>query len=116
MMTLFFTKVSILLLYLRILGHQHSRYAAYVIMGVVVLTNIWTLVTVVTACIPLQAFWDRTIEGARCLPQVYFFANTGLHMATDFLIFLLPMPVIFKLKVKRGQKIALYCIFALGFL
>ncbi|KAK3942513.1 hypothetical protein QBC46DRAFT_72177 [Diplogelasinospora grovesii] len=115
MMALLFTKISILMLYIRILGYQHARYAAYAIMTIVILTNVWTFVTVMTSCIPLQAFWDPSIPDSYCRPASYWFANTGLHIGTDVLLYILPLPVIFNLQVKRRQKVALYSIFALGF-
>ena len=123
MLSLLFTKISILLLYIRILSYQHARYAAYAILAVVVLTNgLWTFVTVMTACWPLRAFWDRSIllasqdGSAWCRPVVYWYANTGLHIATDVLLYVLPLPVIVNLHVKLRQKLVLYAIFALGFL
>ncbi|KAH8908344.1 hypothetical protein BR93DRAFT_944032 [Coniochaeta sp. PMI_546] len=116
-LTLFLTKTSILLLYARILTYQHARYAVYVIMVVVMLSNVWTFVVVMTACIPLAAFWDYTqAAGAYCHPRSFWWANTGLHMATDFLIFALPMPIIFHLNASLRQKVLLYGIFAFGFL
>lgn len=117
MLSLFFTKISILLLYLRILSYQHARYAVYAILVIVIATNgLWTLITVVTACFPLQAFWDFTITNAYCRPGIYWYSNTGLHIATDILLYVLPLPVIVNLRVKLRQKVILYMVFALGFL
>jgi len=117
MLSLLFTKISILLLYIRILSYQHARYAVYAILAIVILTNgIWTFVTVMTACTPLNAFWDRTIPDAWCRPLVWWYANTGLHIATDVLLYVLPLPVIVNLHIKLRQKIVLYAVFALGFL
>ncbi|OIW30360.1 hypothetical protein CONLIGDRAFT_366305 [Coniochaeta ligniaria NRRL 30616] len=116
-LTIFLTKTSILLLYARILTYQHARYAVYVILVVVTLSNIWAFAVVMTACIPLAAFWDFTqAAGAYCHPRSFWWANTGLHMATDFLIFGLPMPIIFHLNASPRQKVLLYGIFAFGFL
>ncbi|KAK3377577.1 hypothetical protein B0H63DRAFT_435777 [Podospora didyma] len=111
MLALLFTKVSILLLYIRILSYQHARYAVYAIMSVVVFANgVWTLATVVTACIPLQAFWNPAgTPGASCRPTSYWYANTGLHIGTDVLLYILPLPIIINLQVKTRQKVALVC-------
>ncbi|KAB5575585.1 hypothetical protein GE09DRAFT_1215348 [Coniochaeta sp. 2T2.1] len=118
-LTLFLTKTSILLLYARILNYQHARYAVYVIGVVVTLSNVWTFAVVMTACVPLAAFWDFALAaagGTYCHPRSFWWANTGLHMATDFLIFALPMPIVFQLNANPRQKVLLYGIFALGFL
>ena len=116
-MALLFTKISILMLYIRILSYQHARYAAYAIMAIVVFANgLWTFATVVTACVPLQGFWDRSIPNVYCHPKAIWFANTGLHIGTDVLLYVLPLPVIINLQIKARQKVFLYSIFALGFL
>ncbi|KAM7216432.1 hypothetical protein V8F06_008145 [Rhypophila decipiens] len=121
MLALLFTKISILLLYIRILSYQHARYAVYAIMGIVIFANgIWTLATVVTACVPLRAFWDRSaLQGqgtVYCHSLQIWFANTGLHIGTDVLLYVLPLPVIVNLRIRARQKIFLYSIFGLGFL
>ncbi|KAK4201993.1 hypothetical protein QBC40DRAFT_252502 [Triangularia verruculosa] len=117
LLSLLLTKLSILLLYLRILSYQHARYYAYAILAIVLLTNgLWTLSTVVTACLPLAAFWDKTsYPNAYCHPRNFWLGNTGLHIGTDILLYVLPLPVIVNLQVKLRQKLVLYGIFALGF-
>lgn len=118
MLSLLFTKISVLLLYIRILSYQHARYAVYAIMAVVIFTNgLWTLSTVVTACVPIQAFWNRiAFPDAYCHPSSFWFANTGMHIGTDILLYILPLPVIINLQVKIQAKMVLYSMFGLGFL
>ncbi|KAK4176027.1 hypothetical protein QBC36DRAFT_387776 [Triangularia setosa] len=117
LLTLLLTKLSILLLYLRLLSYQNSRYLVHFILSVVLLTNgLWTLSTVVTACLPLAAFWDKaSYPNAYCHPRSFWLGNTGLHIGTDILLYVLPLPVIVNLQMRRRQKVALYGIFALGF-
>lgn len=116
-LSLCFTKISILLLYLAIFSYHWVRIAGKVILAAVVISNAWILGVVFTACIPLEAYWDYTLrESAWCQPQPSWWANIGLHIATDFLIFLLPMPVITTLRLPRRQKYILVGVFTLGFL
>ena len=114
--TLFFVKASILLLYLQIFTHFWVRRACQIIFALVVLSSLWGFIVTLTACIPLSAFWDITIQGAYCHPVKYFWANTGMHLGTDYLIFLVPLPPIWGLTLPRRQKVILVAIFALGFL
>jgi len=114
-MSLWATKVSIMLLYLRILTYPWARKATYVLLVIVMLSNIEIIVSVLTACVPIQGWWDMTVK-AVCHTQDYYWANTGLHMITDFLIYLLPTPVIFTMRIPQKQKFLLYFIFAFGFL
>jgi hypothetical protein len=117
-MTIFLTKLSILLLYRRILTYQHALYAVHILMVIVIVTTLFALCITMTACIPLKAWWDYTIPAgtASCHPPSFWWAAVGLHMSTDVFIFALPMPIIFSLRVCRRQKLILYGLCAFGFL
>lgn len=108
--------MSILLLFLRILTYHYARRATQAMIAIVVLSHLWVVATVVTTCIPLDAFWDPTVKPTYCHPQQVWWANTGLNIATDFLIFVIPLPVIWQLQMPARQKILLLVLFALGFL
>lgn len=70
----------------------------------------------VLTCVPVAAFWDTSIEG-RCINQlVVWFLNASINIATDFMVFSLPLPVIHRLQLRRAQKVMLLGIFCLGFL
>lgn len=115
-LSLAFTKLSILLLYHSIFTFQSIHVAVYIVAGIVILSNIWTLVSAVTACIPLQAYWDYELHaGAHCWGYTVWWANVALHMGTDWLIFLMPLPVIWRLTLPRRQKLVLVGVFAVGF-
>ncbi len=115
-LTLCMSKVSILLLYLRIFSFQWVRRAGQIVLAIVIISNIYMVITIFTACIPLQAYWDLSITDKYCHPQAVWWSHTGMLMITDFLIFLLPLPVVWTLNVPRRQKYALFAIFGLGFL
>lgn len=85
-------------------------------MAIVALYNIFVTASVVTFCVPLQAFWDFSIKGAYCHPKSVFWANTYMHIIVDFLIYLLPMPIILRVQFPRRQKVLLFVLFAFGFL
>lgn len=109
-------KMAFLLQYYRVLvTHYMKKYyiAAMIFVGawglsVVIISFIW--------CIPLEGFWDRSVP-AKCLPQqVLFYLFGACSIATDILIFLLPLPALIQLKLPRTQKLYLLGIFSLGFL
>ena len=67
-------------------------------------------------CLPVAAFWDPTI-GGRCLDRLLiWYINASVNLATDFIVFSLPLPLISRLQLRRPQKIMLFLIFCLGFL
>lgn len=113
------TKISILLLYRRIFTYSWAKLASQIVLFIVVIIGLWTVATVCTACVPLQAFWrwELALEGkAYCHPLNLWWVNTGLHIAAEVLIVLLPLPVLLRLRLPRRQKYALVGVFTLGFL
>jgi hypothetical protein len=84
-------------------------------LAIVIIYNIWGFYLSMTPCNPLQAYWDFSIHGD-CRPVSYMWAEIGLHIGTDFLIFMIPIPVVLIMKVPLKQKMSLFFIFALGFL
>ena len=56
-----FTKSAILLLYLRIFSFRTTRVLCYIVMAVVIMYGIQAILTGIFTCIPVQAFWDKSI-------------------------------------------------------
>ncbi|KAK1750077.1 hypothetical protein QBC47DRAFT_124595 [Echria macrotheca] len=111
-----FTKLSILCLYIRVLTYERVRLAAKILLGIVLVSHIYILATLFTACVPLDAFWDFSKrETAYCHDISVYWSHAGLNIVTDFLIFMLPLTVIHKVRTIRPQKIALLVIFILAF-
>lgn len=110
------SKASILLLLAGFFRRSWAAKGAYLLLALVIVTNVWILYVIFTACIPLQAFWDTFIVGTTCHTQAFWKSNDSLNIATNFLTFLLPLPSVWKLQAHWGQKVALLAIFALGFL
>jgi len=103
------------LLYIRVLKYQLACRAAWLILAVVIAYNLWVFVLTMTICVPIQAFWDPKVRG-ECKPGAYMWASIGLHIATDFLIFCIPLPAVYKMRLPWRRKLGLALLFALGFL
>ena len=114
-LSLAFSKISILCLYIRIFAYTYARFSAIIVLAIVIIYNILGFVSTMTLCRPLNAYWDFNVKG-KCHPISFMWAAISLHIATDFLIFLLPLPVVYRMTLPRAQKIGLLLIFALGFL
>ncbi|GAB1317787.1 Rhodopsin domain-containing protein [Madurella fahalii] len=111
-----FTKISILCLYLRALNYPSVRLATKVLLGIVVASHLWIIISVCTTCIPLDAFWTPSkFATSYCHPFSVYWSHSGLNIATDLLIFALPLTVLHKIRVPPRQKIALYFVFILAF-
>ncbi|KAK4168120.1 hypothetical protein QBC43DRAFT_366631 [Cladorrhinum sp. PSN259] len=114
-MSISLTKISILLLYLRVLKtYDYLRKAMWATLGFVILYSVVTLTMYFTICVPLERFWDRSIEGY-CHPDPVWWTLTYTHIVTDFIIFLLPIPVVVTMSIPFAQKAGLLFVFCVGF-
>ncbi|AEO60814.1 hypothetical protein MYCTH_74573 [Thermothelomyces thermophilus ATCC 42464] len=113
--TLSLTKISICLLYLKIFTFESARRASWLVLFIVVITSLWAVAITLTYCIPLQATWDPTVVASFCQPQSAWWANTGIVIATDLIIFILPIPIVAPLNLPRRQKLVVVGVFTIGF-
>lgn len=116
-LSLEFTKLSILMLYRRFFTMPWARRANYLVLAITFGVGIYLVVSVLTACTPLEAFWNWglwMVPGTTCRDGRTWWTNAGLHIFTDVIIIILPLPVISKLRLPKRQKIAMFGVFTLG--
>ncbi|KAK5662231.1 hypothetical protein OQA88_8136 [Cercophora sp. LCS_1] len=109
------TKVSILLLFLNVFSSTLLRKATYVVFAGVAVHGSWILFSNIFFCVPVQAFWDFELPRDRCFSYLKWFIEMWLHIALDFVITLLPIPIIRSMTLPWRQKFWLYFVFVLGF-
>jgi len=108
-------KLTFLLAYYRILGIQRMRTVYLIAIIVVGMWGFAQVLITLLICRPLNGVWDKTIK-AECMPtEPQIYVNAGGNIITDIAIFLLPMPAIKGLNLRRPQKILLLGVFSLGF-
>lgn len=112
-------KLSLLLLYLRIFhSNVKLRYCIYVTMSWLSLFYCGAFIALAILAIPrpgqsLQAA-AHSAEAARSTQLVI--AQSAVGVATDFLIFCLPIPVLWKLQLPLRKRIGVLAIFTTGLL
>jgi hypothetical protein len=85
------------------------------VLGVVSLYGVWALFSSIFLCYPIRFFWDKSIQDGKCIDQfAVWFSNASINILQDFVILLLPMPMLRNLEIPRRQKRALMMVFALG--
>ena len=67
-------------------------------------------------CIPIQGYWILKTR-ARCVDEYGFFLGLAIpNIMIDFLLLLMPLHPLWKLKLGLSQRITLVVVFALGYL
>ncbi|KAI5863307.1 hypothetical protein GGS23DRAFT_604921 [Durotheca rogersii] len=109
------TKASILLLYLRIFsGVLWFRWMCRFVLTCVIMYCIASVTATIFQCTPITKAFDKSIEGS-CIDNGHFwYANAGFSITTDVLILILPIPLVYVLRIPNVQKVALIMVFALG--
>ncbi|MCJ1463565.1 hypothetical protein MMC07_002173 [Pseudocyphellaria aurata] len=107
-------KISILLLYKRTFIIKPMRNAIYAVGAFVIGNAISNITSFALLCTPLARFWDPERPG-HCTnrPLLFMFASL-FPMLTDVAIYVMPMPVIWRLQMTLRRKFELTLVFAVG--
>lgn len=109
------TKCSILLLYLRLFKIvSWIRWACWGLLACVIIYCVSSMIATIFQCDPIVKAFNKSLPGTCIDLAKFWYANAGFSIATDIIILLLPMPLVYQLEVPRAQKIALMAVFAIG--
>lgn len=108
-------KVSLLFLYLRIFVSRAFQITCYIVMTIVVSWSFSAIMATILQCIPVNAYWDRSIKTAKCTnTDAFWYAYAIINIITDVMILVLPLWEIRKLHLPMQQRAGLMAIFAIG--
>ena len=71
-------------------------------------------IAIICSCIPVQGFWDRSIESKCMNEHTISYSVTGTELLTNIAMLVLPIPWLWQLYLPRSKKFALFGIFMLG--
>jgi hypothetical protein len=113
-----FSKVAILALYTRLFP-EFITWFRWSVRGMIAFMFIHGTVfflLVVFQCWPINSIWDKTITDARCLPvsAAIGFTGAGLSIVEDFIILLLPLPLVWKLQMSTKKKAGVIVLISVG--
>lgn len=113
--TLWLYKLTILLLYLRLFGvNKPFRYTTWTVMFLVFGYLFSNLLTLLFGCTPIDKYWRSTTPG-HCIPETKLGLFYGsMNFLTDVLIFVLPLPMVWRLKLSRENKLGIILVFVGG--
>jgi len=105
-----------IILYMRLFPTKIYRMILITVLVVYIGATIYMVFGTLLVCVPVHVFWD-TENDHRCSQRAaVWFVNAGLQITSDFIIVILPMPLLVRLRIPFRQKICLMMIFALGLL
>lgn len=87
--------------------------------GISIAFSIANFLLALLPCVPISYMWDQlnpntTMKG-KCMDlAVVSYTTSACSIVMDLMIWVAPMPLLFKLKIRRSQKIALIGVFSLG--
>jgi hypothetical protein len=65
-------------------------------------------------CQPISAYWDFKASGTCMNAEVHFFSTAVVGIILDWAVWILPIPVVVRLKLPQKQKWGLVGVFGLG--
>ncbi|CAG8122282.1 unnamed protein product [Penicillium olsonii] len=108
-------KVSILMFYRRIFNMN------WMIWTCLILSCCWctgSMVAALSAPKPISYFWSEVSDPSSGIWRYnfyyYYIGNAASNVVLDVLIFIIPIPIVWKLQMRTGQKIAICSLFLLG--
>ncbi|KAK8137341.1 hypothetical protein PG984_005281 [Apiospora sp. TS-2023a] len=115
--SLIFVKLSLFLQYYRLVDQVPRYRSLFLVAGFIVMG--WTIAMVFTMtfiCVPVYAYWDKSVPHVCLSDPVMQLTNSVGNIATDVMLLLLPMPVLWNLNLPPRQKWSVIGIFSLGFI
>ncbi|KAL7910463.1 hypothetical protein GGI35DRAFT_448898 [Trichoderma velutinum] len=109
-------KIAIILQYLRVFPIGYVQPVGKILLIFVSLWGLSQFITSIVQCTPIAKVWDPSLEGFCINGEACWLTGAAIHIVTDFIIFAMPLPVLWTLGVlAQPQKIALIGVFGLGF-
>lgn len=81
------------------------RYVLLAVAAFIIIGSSVIICTFVFACRPIAKGWDISLSGSCIDRSAIFVALAALNIFSDICLFILPIPVIFDLRISRAQKV-----------
>lgn len=114
--TISLSKLAICIMYRRLFPQHAVSIVLCITAGILVCAPIATLITGFAACTPFSANWaPPEVQASKCINKEALFAwGTFPHIVTDVILLIVPLPVIWRLRIKTKFKAALTVTFLIG--
>lgn len=118
LIALWAVKVSFGLFYLKVFPGRTFRIICWTLIALVTAEWIEETFVVIFQCSPVQKAWDAAgVTSGKCLSLLpFYYISFAVRLATDIVIFALPLPELLRLKMPLGKRLGLILMFSLGLL
>lgn len=113
-LSLVITKASILCFYLRFPSPRAFQAACYLILFIAAGNGLTAGFAFVYLCQPIERHWNPNVEGKCANPAVPFWVAAIVNMATDVIILLLPIWLLWPLRLGAAKMLSVLCIMMAG--
>jgi hypothetical protein len=114
-LNMFLTKVALLFSYLRFSRPGKFRWSVYAAIVVVSGWFVGSTVTTIFECVPVQNFWlQRTYDGCPMNDDARLLSAVLINIFTDFIVCLMPLRIVWQVKIAKREKVVLYFLLSLG--
>jgi hypothetical protein len=108
-------KASFALQYIRLFSLVRPvTYTCYGLFVLIFGAAAWGVCGVVFMCRPIESYWNLRTSGKCLSAESHFFSTSIIGIVLDWAIWILPIPVVGRLKLPYRQKMGLLCVFGLG--
>ncbi|KAH0283451.1 hypothetical protein M436DRAFT_82379 [Aureobasidium namibiae CBS 147.97] len=117
-LSVFCIKMSIMCLYLRISQALRTWFWKASIATIVLLVAQFfsTILVTLLQCRPIPKYWDQSLAGTCININAFFYSTNAFTVASDILIFALPLPLLWSLKkTTKRDRYAVLAAFMVGF-
>ena len=103
------------LLYIRIFPVNHFKIVCWIVVAINIAGMIAVVLATCLICKPISYYSDKTIPGGHCgnLPAFILYMAV-VNLLLDFMVVILPLPMLWKLQMKTKRKIELSIVFGMG--
>lgn len=115
--TIWGIKISALLLYSRLFDKSSPRFGMVLKATGVVVTIWWIIISIYpwSFCNPIAKNMDPMLPGECWESKPWYYASAFINAFLDLWVLLLPMPIVWKLRMSRKKKIAVTGVFLFGY-
>jgi hypothetical protein len=110
-----FAKASLLCFYYRMSQIRWVRITSAYLGIIITAYSIALILSLSFACNPIKKAWDVTVTEGTCInrPAVYVLLAV-LNIATDVILLVIPIPMVWRLQMPVAQKIGVVVVFLIG--